>query len=1460
MNKITILLSIVLSAGMCVAQPLETEYQLEDNPGVTYKLRNPICPMGVYIADPTSRVAPDGRLYIYGSLDTTPEQYCSKDYHVLSTSDLSNWTLNRYSFTCDKVMYAPDLMYKNGMYYLYYENPNGDEFVAESKSPVGPFHNGIKIEGPLQIDPNVFIDDDGQAYYFWGQFSAKGAKMNADMKTIDQSTIVDGIVNEDNHFFHEGSYVIKRGKYYYYIFADISRNSRPTCLGYAMATSPFGPYEYKGVIIDNAGCDPETWNNHGSLVEYKGKWYVLYHRSTHASRSMRKACIEPIKFNADGTIPEVEMTSQGACGPIDAFEKIPAGIACKMHGNVRIQRKYNRGDIEELGCIRNGDNAEWKYIDFGRGAKNVSICLTSKSAGKILLYTDNFKGKPIATIDIKAGLNSEIVNVPIKKIKGVHALCMKYVGNDVSNDDLFNIDWFMFDDKKPTSTTLFERLEAGFKHIPDTIQTAVYWYWLNNNVTREGVVRDLEAMKRVGINRAFIGNHSTGDLPYGKHKLFSNEWWATTHQALKTASELGIDIGIFNCPGWSQSGGPWITPKQSMKYAEIHVQSIFGDGEDKTIVLPKVDKSSIISVLAYPSIKAQSQTWTIHPDASNKRITLTLDKPFTARSIEIKSDRAYRSNVRLESNGEEIKSFEFDRHNTGLNVGFKPLAPCVVTIPETNSNQYEISFDNPSPDVVLTVTIFEKPYVERYAEKSLSKVFQDPLPMWDYYMWDTPAEASARDLYINPDNIIDLSSKIHDGKIVWSAPQGEWTISTLYMKSTGVTNSPAVAEGTGLEVDKINKKYISSHFDAYIGEILRRVPAQDRTSFSTVVEDSYETGSLNWTDDMTSVFQSTYSYNPIPYLPTLYGNVVGSVDKSDRFLWDLRRLIADRVAYDYVGGLRQQCNQHGMKSWLENYGHWGFPSEFLIYGSQSDEVSGEFWSEGSLGDIENRAASSCAHIYGKQKVWAESCTAAGAQFNRYPRLMKQRIDHFFCEGINASLLHLFISQPDNKKPGLDAWFGNEFNRNNSWFEGMTTFIDYLKRCSMMLQQGRYVADVAYFIGEDVPKMTGTCDPPLPKGYSFDYINGDVILNHSKVVDGKLILDSGMSYNLLVLPKQTTMRPQILERIHQFVEQGLTIVGPRSQQSPSMQDYPNADNKVRNLASQIWNDTGKCGNGRGYNDGTPIETILRNQSIEPDFSYTGQASLEFIHRTLNDEGEIYFISNQEDSIRTANLSFRASKWTCAELWNPQTGETRYLECNKTSNRIEAEITLAHLESVFVVFSNKAVFASDKTSHTTKITIDREPWKVYFAPSAGKPSFTKSYTKLEDWTLAKDDDIKYYSGNATYSNSFILQKQPGKDAHVKLNIGEVMVLATVKINGHDAGGVWTYPYSLDITPYVRQGENRIEITVYNNWRNRLIADEKLPASERLTWTNIQPWSKTDGLQHSGLLKPVSIEIDE
>ena len=280
-----------------------------------------------------------------------------------------------------------------------------------------------------------------------------------------------------------------------------------------------------------------------------------------------------------------------------------------------------------------------------------------------------------------------------------------------------------------------------------------------------------------------------------------------------------------------------------------------------------------------------------------------------------------------------------------------------------------------------------------------------------------------------------------------------------------------------------------------------------------------------------------------------------------------------------MGGLREQCNANGLKLWLENYGHWGFPAEFLQYGGASDCVGGEYWVTGDLGSIECRAASSCANTYGKPVVSAESFTG-GPAFQNAPWGLKARGDWAFCEGINHFVLHVYIHQPrEDWVPGMNAWFGTEFDRHNTWFESGKTWVEYLRRCCFLLQQGTRVADAAYFIGEDAPKMTGIRRPELPAGHDFDYINAEVILDKLSVKGGRLVLPHGTSYRALVLPELPTMRPEVLQKIQQLVKAGATVVGTPPSRSPSLEHFPQCDAQVKQAAAELWGEAAPAKAGK-----------------------------------------------------------------------------------------------------------------------------------------------------------------------------------------------------------------------------------------------------------------------------------------
>ncbi|MES2827236.1 MAG: glycosyl hydrolase [Bacteroidota bacterium] len=1038
-------------------------------------------------------------------------------------------------------------------------------------------------------------------------------------------------------------------------------------------------------------------------------------------------------------------------------------------------------------------------------------------------------------------------------------------------------------------------LETAFTNPPDSLQTSVYWYWMSDNISKEGVIKDLHAMKSVGINRAFIGNIGYETTPYGKVKLFSDEWWEIMHTALKTATELNIQIGIFNGPGWSQSGGPWVKPEQSMRYLasskvvvnggqklDMQLEKPGSNFQDVKLIAYNTPKGFGIAALnpkitTVPTVENPSflvdgkENTEVNVPASEKFVVdISVPESFTARSLVVyPAHRRIHLRAELQVKENEIfktvQSFEINRTNDNLNVGFKPYGPIAISIPATTSKAFRVVFGKSGGFGLAEIQLSGVPVVASYIEKTLAKMYQTPLPYWNEYQWPDQPLLDSQQLAVDPGSVIDISKYMNTaGRLKWDAPKGDWTIMRTGMLPTGVQNGPASPEGIGLEIDKMSKEHVASHFDAFMGELLRRIPAADRKTWKIVVEDSYETGGQNWTDGMMAKFKDNYGYDALPYLPVLQGEVVGSQDKSDRFLWDLRRFIADRVAYDYVGGLREVSHKHGLTTWLENYGHWGFPGEFLQYGGQSDEIGGEFWSEGELGNIENRAASSAAHIYGKTKVSAESFTAGDRPYQRYPYMMKQRGDRFFTEGINNTLLHLFIQQPsDDKVPGINANFGNEFNRHNTWFSYMDLFTSYLKRTNLILQQGKYVADVAYFIGEDAPKMTGVTDPALPPGYSFDYINAEVINTRLKVADGKMVLPDGMNYKLLVLPKLKTIRPELLVKIKELVMQGAHILGPAPERSPSLANFPEADNQVKKLVSEIW------GNVDGVNvkirnlgkgivmSGMDMQSALNTLATIPDFNAKTTDPVLFIHRS-SAEGEFYFISNQsEKEIRFAP-EFRVSG-KLPEIWDPVTGRTRHLSgYSLASQSTTVPLVLAPLQSVFVVFrkaTSEKVGAGTNFPEPINKTEIGGPWAVSFDSKMRGPSEVVTFNKLVDWTSRPEEAIKYYSGTAIYKNKFQSAK-PENGERIYLNLSDVKVMAKAKVNGIDVGGMWTAPWRLDITDAVQTGDNSVEISVVNTWVNRLIGDSKLPEADRKTWTNNNPYRPDSQLAPSGLTGSVTV----
>ncbi len=861
-------------------------------------------------------------------------------------------------------------------------------------------------------------------------------------------------------------------------------------------------------------------------------------------------------------------------------------------------------------------------------------------------------------------------------------------------------------------------LERSFLTPPEATKPYMYWYWLNNNVSARGITKDLEAMRAAGIGEVFIGHVVSNGLPEGDVPILSPEWWELVGFAVTEGERIGVRVSMFNGPGWSQSGGPWMTPEQSMRYLVSRETRVKG-GTEFSGTVPKHEKSlQDVAVIAYPApahdgavVRPQSAAASngdkaleaiarteekpVQMGKEPVSIELTFDKPhsFQSLTLDFGSSRAkVTGKIEAVEGNTAVHLRDFTIYRTNLSDSMGPLvtAPFDLSFAPTSTAKIRISFTRLDvPPTLRGIRLSPAARVDFGVEKQLGRMYPEPVPPVDAFVWPAMPESAAGSA-VDPARVVVLSDAMQaDGTLTWSAPAGcDWIIERFTMATTGKMCGPTPPQATGLECDKMSKAAVNTHFEGMIGEILRRIPADQRKGFRRITLDSYEVGPQNWTDGMAQIFAERFGYDPTLWLAVVGGRVVGSRAQSDRFLRDWRRLVADLIAENYVGGLKEAANRHGLRTWLENYGHWGFPGESLQYGGASDDIGGEYWLWNSLGDVECRLASSTAHIYGKPVVSAEAFTS-NKNFVQVPSNIKTRGDWSMTVGINHFVLHLYTHQPYDASPGIVPWFGTDFNRNSTWFRDYGAgWTDYLRRCCHLLQQGSHVADVAYFFGEDTPRMNGTLEPALPQGYDYDFINAEVLLTRARCRDGRIVLPHGQSYRVLVLPPCDTMTPELLAQIGKFVKQGLTLLGNPPLRSPSLKNYPACDRQVEKLAQELWgvNPPEKCersvGKGRVFR-GHSLEEVFARLELPEDVRCFAPHIL-WTHRAAAGT-DIYFLSNQsEESAADIRPVFRI-KGRIPELWRAEDGSrSSPAVYQRHGEGICVPLNLAPAESVFVVF--------------------------------------------------------------------------------------------------------------------------------------------------------------------------------
>lgn len=1010
----------------------------------------------------------------------------------------------------------------------------------------------------------------------------------------------------------------------------------------------------------------------------------------------------------------------------------------------------------------------------------------------------------------------------------------------------------------PTQDTSIGNLQKGFKNPPESARPGVYWYFMDGNISKQAITADLESMKKVGIGHAIFLEVNVG-IPRGKVDFLSETWQELFKHAIREAERLGIAITLGVGPGWTGSGGPWVSGSQSMKHLVASSIQVSGN-ETKTIILPK-------------------------PDARKPYFG---EAPFTS----------------------ELKQKWLDYYED-------------VAV---------LAFPTP-PDSFKIQDIGEKAlyYRDPYSSMPGVKPF---LPTSANYQ-DLPKES-----IILKERIIDVTQFLKpDGTFDWKIPGGNWTIMRFGSRNNGAVTRPAPIPGVGFESDKFDTLAINEHLGNFTGKLLKKIGIPDKKlqgGLKMLHMDSWEMGAQNWTLQLRAEFKKRRGYDPLPYYPVYTGLVVESLEKSERFLWDLRQTSQELVVENHAIHLKEYAHKYNMGFSIEPYDM--NPTADMELGAVADVPMCEFWSKdyGFNSSFSCIQAASIAHIEGKSVVAAEAFTAYLDAWKQYPGSMKEQGDWAFAAGVNRFMYHTFQHQflNDSLKPGMTMGpYGVHHDRSQTWWPMADAYHQYISRCQFILQQGQTVADILYLTPEGAPQvfrapasaltkgnksdktlvftekeevLPGVSkDAFLPdrKGYNFDGCSPSQLLK-AVVVDGKIVFPSGAAYYLLVLPAVETMTPALLYKIESLVKAGATIIGNPPKKSPSLMNYPECDLLLSAKAKTMWNELSpptnvaksRLGKGKIYWGGELSQTslpelypnyeatasLLRNEGILEDFESSD--SIRYTHHKLK-SGDIYFVSNKTNSKLNSICTFRVNSGT-PELWDPLTGKTRVLSDFAVQNkRIQIPLQFESFQSFFIVFNHNVKKVATKEMRKPNfpeqkiLKVLSGSWSVSFDPKWGGPQ-NIIFNHLEDWTEKSEEGIKYYSGIAIYHKSFDFNKsgQINENERYFLDLGNVKNIAKVRLNGKLLRVIWTAPWKIDITNVLRNKRNDLEIEVANLWPNRLIGDEYLPddgikdgkwpdwllegkkrTSGRYTFTTYPHYNKDSPLLESGLLGPVTIHLE-
>lgn len=909
-------------------------------------------------------------------------------------------------------------------------------------------------------------------------------------------------------------------------------------------------------------------------------------------------------------------------------------------------------------------------------------------------------------------------------------------------------------------------LVEGFSNPPTQARPLGWWHWVNGNVTKEGIVADLESFKRQGLGGVQMFDVEIY-MPPGPVRYGTDNWHEHMQFAMRKAAELNLEFHVMNTPGWSASGGPWVTPELSMKRL----------------------------------------VWTETPVTGGPSVALTLTRP----------------DLKPFYGGRGVPKEQFYRDIV------------VLAVPATSERL---------DDLDIKIGWASKPVTRPVGP-------------------DKPG--------VGLERVLDLTGKMDaEGRLSASLPPGEWVVIRFGFTTTGKTNHPAVPEGHGLEIDKLDAKAVEFQFEKSMARLIREAGPLAGRTFNGLLFDSFEGGFQNWTSTFPEQFRALKGYDILPWLPVMTGRIIGSRDRTEAVLWDFRHVIEELVAENYYGTMHRLAARHGLPIYSETQGG---PVTPMSGNRHVDVPMNEFW----VPDAADRASrikmsTSAAGFFGRHVVAAEAFTATpeNGKFQNSPGTLKRSGDYAFTLGLNRFAIHTLTHQPVTEAaPGFALGrYGVHFGRLNTWWPYADAWLGYLGRSQFLLQQGRTVADVCLLVDEDLGYSLPPATADALPGYDYE-VGYPSYLSDMKVHKGVIEHSRGGRFRLLVTPEKSTAKTWVaqvstLRKLRQLVADGACLSGEPPVAPAGLRDFEDRAEFDR-LVQEIWSGldgqtvkSKRLGAGKVYAGLKPRE-ILALEGVAADVGGdTAGGDVKFIHRTATG-AEIYFVFNYSNRARTLQLEFR-QPGRKPELWDPVAGtQAEAPVYRRTATGVSIPLTLEPWGSTFVVFreplpkrwvesvgtavestlpgavltdaSQLDLTLSDGTRRRINLpalppTVPLAgPWEVEFSDGRGAPP-RATFPQLISWPEHPNSGIRYYSGTAVYRSVVALSAAPAPGQTALLDLGAVADIARVFVNGREAGVTWRVPFRVDVTALLRAGTNAIEVRVANRWVNRLIGDEAIP----------------------------------